>query len=194
MDAAVIWGLRWLDILTILAIVLGPILAVAIDRVQQRWTDTRRRRLDIFRDLMRTRKARLDPLHVGALNLVDLEFFGREKVITALRAYLHHLSLPMPMPEGQDTFFEHRNDLLVGLLHEIGVELGYKYDKRDLDKFSYGPVGWNDDQDVQRKNMGLLNQLLSGQRALPVTPMNPPSNNPFPPAPVPVSPGGGGSA
>jgi len=184
METAILWGLRWLDIATISAIILGPILAVAIDRLQQRWTDKKRRRLEIFRDLMRTRKARLDPVHVNALNLVDLEFHGRKDVVSAYRSYIGHLSVPMPSPEGQDQFFEHRADLLVALLYEMGRELGYSYDKRDLERLAYGPVVWNTDQDMQRQNMSLVNELLAGRRALPITPMNSPAQNPFPPPPV----------
>jgi hypothetical protein len=178
------WGLRWLDVATILAIVLGPVLAVGVDRLQQRWTEGKRRRLEIFRTLMRTRRARLDSDHVGALNLVDLEFYGRKKVMEAFRAYIGHLSSPLPMPESQDLFFEQREDLLVGLLNAMGRELGYAFDKRDLEKLAYGPAGWSRDQDMQRQNMVLVNQLLSGNRALPVTPMQSPSQNVFPPAPA----------
>lgn len=181
------WGLRWVDIATISAIILGPILAVAVDRVQQRWTDKARRRLEIFRDLMRTRKARLDPVHVNALNLVDLEFYGRKDVMSAYRSYIGHLSLPVPASDGQEQFFEHREDLLVALLYEIGRELGYSYDKRDLERLAYGPVGWNNDQNMQRQNMALVNDLLAGKRALPVTPMNSPAQNLFPPPPAQTS-------
>ncbi|MBZ9851221.1 hypothetical protein LB565_24850 [Mesorhizobium sp. CA14] len=184
MDAVVFLGLRWIDIATIAAIILGPILAVAIDRFQQRWTDRKRRRLKVFQDLMGTRRARLDPVHVAALNLVDLEFYGVENVMAPFRDYLAHLSAPLPMPEGQDRHSDQREDLFVSMLHAMGRELGYKYDKHDLAKLSYGPNGWNNDQNMQRHNMTLLNELLQGVRALPVTPMQPPSQNPFPPVPT----------
>lgn len=177
-------GLRWLDIATIAAIVLGPLLAVAVDRIQQRWTGKKTRRLEIFRDLMRTRKARLDPVHVNALNLVDLEFYGRPRVLSAFRSYIGHLSQPVPPQEAADPFFDHREELLVTLLFEMGRELGYSYDKRDLEKLAYGPVGWNNDQNMQRQNMVLVNELLAGRRALPITPMSAPAQNPFPPPPV----------
>lgn len=180
----VILGMRWLDIATLAAIVLGPILAVAVDRIQSRWTDSKRRRLETFRDLMRTRRARLDPVHVGALNLVDLEFYGREKVIGAYSAYIEHLSTPLPMPDAQERFFEKREELLVKLLYEMGQDLGYEFDKRDLETMAYGPTGWNNDQNLHRQNMTLLNEMLSGRRSLPVSSMQPPQQNPFPPAPV----------
>jgi hypothetical protein len=66
----------------------------------------------------------------------------------------------------------------------MGRELGYSYDKHDLGKLSYGPSGWGFDQDLQRNNMAMLNDLLKGNRALPVTPMTTPASSPFPPAPT----------
>lgn len=185
MDQQIFLGMRWTDVATILAIVLGPILAVGIDRFQQRWTDTKSRRLEIFRALMKTRKARLDPAHVSALNLIDLEFYGRQRVMAAFRSYIDHLSTPLPMPEGQAQFFEQREDLLLGLLHAMGDELGYSFDKHELEKLSYGPTGWNSDQNMQRQNMALLNDLLQGRRPLTVVAMQPTQQNPFPPAPEP---------
>jgi len=184
MQDTLAFGLRWIDIITVAAIVLGPILAVLVDKIRQSWTDHKSRKLSVFRSLMRTRRVRLDPEHVGALNLVDLEFYGRSRVIAAFSSYMNHLSSPMPSEEGQDRFFEQRDDLLVQLLYEMGRDLGFHYDKRDLAKHAYGPTGWFNEQDLQRQNMGCLNDILAGRRALPVTPMQPPAANPFPPAPT----------
>ena len=184
MQDAVFLGMRWIDIITIFAVVAGPIFAVAVDRFRQAQSDGKSRRLAVFRSLMKTRRQRLDPEHVGALNLVDLEFYGKSKVMDAFQIYMTHLSSPLPPPDGQDRFFEQRDDLLVRMLYEIGKDLGYSYDKHDLAKLAYGPVAWGRDEDIQRQNMGYLNELLAGKRALPVTPMQPPSNNPFPPMPT----------
>lgn len=184
MQEPVILGMRWIDIINIVAIVVGPILAVMIDRLRQHRADDKTRKLSVFRSLMRTRRLRLDPEHVGALNLVDLEFYGRPKVLDAFTAYMAHLSSPMPAEDGHDRFFEQREDLLVRLLYEMGKDLGFQYDKHDLAKLAYGPTGWYNEQDLQRQNMRYLNDLLAGRRALPITPMQPPAANPFPPAPA----------
>lgn len=186
MQEPVLLGMRWIDIINIFAIVVGPILAVGIDRLRQYRADEKSRKLSVFRSLMRTRRIRLDPEHVGALNLVDLEFYGRPKVLKAFSEYMGHLSSPMPSTEdGNDRFFEQREGLLVQLLYEIGKDLGLQYDKHDLSKLAYGPTGWLNEQELQRQNMGYLNELLAGRRALPVTSMQPPAANPFPPAPMP---------
>jgi hypothetical protein len=60
--------------LTIFALIVGPVAAVCITR----WLDQARvvkdRQLDVFRALMRTRKAAQSPDHVNALNLVEIDF------------------------------------------------------------------------------------------------------------------------
>lgn len=184
MQETILLGMRWIDLINLIAIVAGPILAVVVDRVRQGRADTHGRRLAIFRSLMRTRQLRLDPEHVGALNLVDLEFYGRMNVINAYSAYMDHLGSPLPTTDdGHERFFDQRDDLLVKLLYEMGKDLGLQYDKHDLKKLAYGPIGWAKEQETQRQNMVLFNELLAGKRALPITPMQPPAMNPFPPPP-----------
>ncbi|MFT4160908.1 DUF6680 family protein [Shinella sp.] len=185
MQEIVFLGMRWVDLINLIAIVVGPILAVVVDRLRQGRADTQSRRLAVFRALMRTRRQRLDPEHVGALNLVDLEFYGRKSVIEAFSAYMDHLASPNPTTEdGHERYFEQREDLLVKLLHEMGRDLGLHFDKHDLKKLAYGPTGWAVEQEIQRQNMTFFNELLAGKRALPITPMQqPPDLNPFPPPP-----------
>src|SRR5690606_22516710 len=114
-DGGVIFGLRWLDIATISAILLGPIFAVIVTRIQDKRREMRDRRVEILRSLLRTRQIRLSPDHVAALNLIELEFYGRKKVIDAHREYIKHLSSPLPVPDEQDRYFDVRHDLFVSL-------------------------------------------------------------------------------
>jgi hypothetical protein len=71
----------------------GPIPAVLITR----WIDKRRaereRQLDIFRALMRTRRAAIQPDHVNALNLVEIEFHNVQPVLTAYRDLTSHINV-----------------------------------------------------------------------------------------------------
>ncbi|WP_227271129.1 DUF6680 family protein [Roseobacter weihaiensis] len=156
--------------LTLLAIVTGPVIAVWLTRLLDARAARHNRRLNLFRDLMQTRGIRLDPLHVAALNIVELEFYNENEVRDAFKAYIDHLSGPAPEAASeQERFFGQRSDLFVALLSKIGAVVGYKFDKHDLDRNSYVPQGWDADQSLQRRNAQLLNGLLSGQRPLPVT-------------------------
>ena len=52
--------------------------------------------MEIFRMLMRTRRTRLYPEHVGALNLVEIEFAHDRPVIDAWRELFKHLGSEHP--------------------------------------------------------------------------------------------------
>lgn len=173
-------------ILTLVAIVLGPIAAVIVSRMGE---DRRRRRnsqLEIFRALMKTRRVRINAEHVWALNLIELEFYGKDSIIQAYRSYMKTLNSPYPKETGdglETAFFDEQSDLYNELLQLIGKELGYQLDKRDLDKTGYAPVGWQNDEELQRRNAVLFNEILQGRRALPIAPLAAPINSPFPPPP-----------
>lgn len=185
MQETILLGMRWIDLINLLAILAGPILAVMVDRSRQKRAGEKGRRLAVFRSLMRTRRHRLDPEHVGALNLIDLEFFGKTSVIRAFSSYMDHLWSSVPTTEdGNNRWNKRQEDLLVGLLSEMGKECGLKYDMRDLERRAYGPIGWEHQQETQQQNMAFLNELLAGKRALPITTMTqPPAMNAFPPPP-----------
>ena len=155
---------------TIAAIWLGPIKAVQITRRHDRQREERNRKLDVFTSLMKTRGFTLAPEHVMALNVVQVEFCDNSAVDVAYRKYLELLSRPFPKPgtEGAEHFFEQNEDALYDLLHAIGDDRGFKYDKRDLKKLAYGPVGWLDDESQIRAFRGLAVEVLAGRRALPV--------------------------
>jgi hypothetical protein len=84
---------------TLAAIVLGPVLAVIVTRFIDANTEKRRRKFDVFRNLMQTRGIRIDPIHVAALNVVEIEFFDDSDVRAAYRTYIEHLGAPMAVVE-----------------------------------------------------------------------------------------------
>ena len=159
----------WYALATLAAITLGPIIAVLVTRLLDSSREKQRRRLDVFRNLMQTRGVRLDPVHVSALNIVEIEFYKDGRVRQAFQSYIQHLSSPMPEVREQERYFEQRSDLFMNLLFEVGSSVGLAFDKRDLERLSYVPQGWDSDQSMQRKNAEMLGQLLSGQRAIPIT-------------------------
>ena len=159
----------WYAMATLVAIAVGPIIAVIVTRMLDCAAEKRRRRLDVFRNLMQTRGVRLDPVHVAALNVVEVEFYKDKDVRDAFQSYIQHLSAPMPDVAEQDRFLEQRYDLFMDLLFKIGSSVGFSFDKRDLERLGYFPQGWDRDQNMQRRNVEMLGQLLSGQRAIPIT-------------------------
>lgn len=65
------------DIIMTSAVILGPILAVQAQKVIEKFQETRKRRMALFKTLMSTRAERLNRDHVQALNMIDIDFYGR---------------------------------------------------------------------------------------------------------------------
>lgn len=186
------WAFKISDVLnalilfaTIFAIYLGPIRAVEAARKKEDIRDAARRKREIFAALMRTRRIYMHPDHVGALNLIQLEFIASDKVIRAYRDYIANLSETVPNPGPPlDAFQRRRGDLFFDLLHEIAKTVGCDIDKRDLERLAYVPTGWETDEGEMRIFRLAVIELLHGRRALPVAPFQPqPAVNPFPPPP-----------
>ncbi|WP_332700445.1 DUF6680 family protein [Devosia sp.] len=175
----------WILVVTVAAIIAGPIAAVVVTRWGDGRRETRRRKSEILSALMKTRPMRLSFEHVAALNLIQLEFHGENEIQAAYGNYVAHLNQEMPK-EGValDKFVELRADLFIELLHSIGKHLGFGFDKRDLAKLSYGPVGWENDENSIRMLRSLSVDVLTGRQALSVImrPSAAPSTM-FPPPP-----------
>ena len=155
--------------LTIVAIIIGPILAVQAQKWIERRREDRFRKLYLFRELMATRAARLSQRHVEALNLIDLEYPGDkakdESVHQAWRSYLDALGTPNA-PERQEIIFSKRNDAFIELMYQMAKRLDFPFDKVAIQRDVYSPIGHGkveDDQELIRR--GVV-ELLTGKRAL----------------------------
>jgi Family of unknown function (DUF6680) len=160
--------------ITIAAIILGPVLAVQA----QKWIEAARfnqnQRLFIFKRLMATRGTPISPIHVEALNLIDLEFAGRSKkhkqVRTRWKEYLDNLTRldqdPQKQKEQLPAWSEKNQELLANLLHDMGKAVGYDFDTVHLKRSAYTPIGHANmelENQVMRK---LTIEVLAGKKAL----------------------------
>ena len=106
--------------LTIIAIVLGPILALWAQRISDRRREAKSKTW-VFRELMATRTARLSARHVEALNLIDLEYDQKRSrdrtVLDAWRLYLDSLSNTPPEPQ-RPSHFQRRDELFVDVMYD----------------------------------------------------------------------------
>ena len=167
----------WMGLATILAVLVGPILAVLITRYMDAARADKGRMLDIYRTLMRTRMVPLHWDHVGALNLVEVEFVAHSAVVDAWKAYL--ASLAQPLPSLRD-----RGALLTTLLDKIAQALGIKIEQLDILRGNYVPQGWADDDTDQRLLRRRLLNVLDGNASFPIHVQSPPlGGSPYPPPP-----------
>lgn len=155
----------------IFAVIAGPILAVQIQKYIEGKREAKERKIRVFKDLMSTRASTLAHQHVVAINLVGLEFQGKEfsKVVNAWKTYLDHLgSYPNDDESMAKIWGEKRNDQLSDLLYEMGISLGFEFDKVHIKKAGYIPKGYTDREEEQTFIRHAVADLLLGKRDLPM--------------------------
>ncbi|MFO0230100.1 DUF6680 family protein [Gemmatimonas sp.] len=166
-------SIRLYEWLTLLSVVLGPILAVQVQKFLEDRREKRRRCLALFHTLMATRADRLSGEHVRALNMIDLEFYGRtalglhvpskaEKAVTnAWHKYIESL--------GRDTNFAERDSLFFGMLYQMALALGYRLDEAALRRDCYSPRAHGEDRVLDAEIRDGLAKVLTEKRALRVS-------------------------
>ena len=176
----------WMGLATIVAVISGPVIAVLMTRYLDDLRADNARKLDIFRTLMRTRGMRLHWDHVGALNLVEVEFIDHPKVVEAWKAYLANLGKELPPLEQKDRhnqIIKNREKLLITLIDEIATVLKIKIKPLDILEDNYVPQGWADDEWEQKLVRRGLIDLLDKKTSIPILIQQHQEQNPYPPPP-----------
>lgn len=129
-----IFGMESKDIIMTAAVIIGPILAVQTQKLLEQFRERKNQRLSIFRILMSTRAQRLHREHVQALNMIDIEFYGRkiplfkikyqtkrEQAVThAWKSYNSHLNKLQDYPD-INIWFSKSDDLFTDLLYALST-------------------------------------------------------------------------
>jgi hypothetical protein len=168
------------DWLMIVAVLAAPVLAVQVQKHLEYLREQRGRKVHLFQTLMATRGARLSPVHVQALNMIDIEFYGArafglnskrsgsdQAVLDAWKTYHDHLGESVA-PEQMNDWGRKKEDLFIEMLHCMANAVGYHFDKVQLRKGIYTPRGHGElevDQQVIRES---LVSILSGKKAVPI--------------------------
>jgi hypothetical protein len=164
------WTIKVTDIIMVIALLLGPVIAVQITEYLRNQKDSRSRKVHIFRTLMATRSAQLAAMHIEALNLVELEFQdgqrSSKRVVDAGRLYIAHLS---DRNYPKDMWPARKNELLVDLLYEMSTTLGYNFDKVQIKAGSYYPSGYEETENDNFEIRKLWLDILKGKNKLPTT-------------------------
>jgi len=156
------------DFLMILAILIGPTIGVFLVKKVDEEKEKRRRREDVFKILMRTRKDPITQDHVGALNLVELEFEKEEKVLNAFKEYFTNLNTQHKKSDRETDqefnirIYQDRQALLAKLLHAMAKILNFKIEQLEIFEGGYIPQGWGDERSLQKLLQLGLNNILSG--------------------------------
>lgn len=170
-------GLELKDWATIVAALLGPILAVQAQKAVESFREKQRRKAFLFEQLMATRAARLAPEHVRALNMIDLVFYGErvlgiqrrsakeQRVLDAWKEYHDHLNNKV-----EDTqislWLAQGEELFTNLLYAVAQDLGFKFDRVQLKRGSYSPVAHGEIEAEQTELRKATLSLVTGKHAL----------------------------
>ncbi|MCU6368748.1 MULTISPECIES: DUF6680 family protein [Enterobacter] len=185
----ILFGMESKDIIMTAAVIIGPILAVQIQKTLEQFRERKQSRLSIFRTLMSTRAQRLHREHVQALNMIDIEFYGRkipiikiryqtkkEQTVThAWKSYNSHLNKIQDYPD-INIWISKSDDLFTDLLYALSQAMNYDFDKVQLQRDCYRPIAHGDLETTQANILKGLEKVFSGDTALPMFITNAPLN------------------
>lgn len=167
------------DWITIGAVIAGPILAVQAQKVIESIKERKERKLRLFHTLMETRATRLSGSHVSALNMIDLEFYGRsifgkrwqskadKEVTNAWKIYNDHLNNGAP-EDRIDAWVERGTELFTRLLYSMSLSLGYDFDEVQLKRDCYSPIAHGRVEREQEKIREGLVDVFEGRKSIPM--------------------------
>ena len=169
-QVSVMSDVAWFGFGTIFATILGPIFAVFMTR----WVDARReryrRRLDLFRMLMRSRRNPLSTDFVGGLNLIEVEYYDDDEVLKAWRALLDDLDRSRATTvEDEVKIGQRREYLRAVLLSQMAKTLRFKIPELEIFKGGYNPEGHAQIDAELAINRRFFAEIATGKRAFPVT-------------------------
>ncbi|UVI39250.1 DUF6680 family protein [Qipengyuania spongiae] len=130
------------DWLTLLAIVLGPIIAVVITLAFQKHREDRERKLVVVRMLMATRHLPGDPNYSTAINLIPVEFHGKPAVMEAFKEYKRATGQDRPLlPDGNHRVNQEVATAQTKLISALLQTLGMSVSEADLAVQAYAADG-----------------------------------------------------
>jgi hypothetical protein len=156
------------DIIMIVALFGGPIAAVWISESRRRKDEIQHQRIHVFRTLMATRTTTLYQNHIEALNLVEIEFYNDRRIMDAWQLYRNHLDDSEFIKRDLLAWDKERNKLLIDLLYEMSIVLGYSFDKSQIQQGVYYPTGYQRVENENAEARTLWLQVLKGERQLPM--------------------------
>jgi hypothetical protein len=165
------------DWITVIATLLGPILAVQAQKFLEQIREHQRRKAEVFEQLMATRAAVVAPEHVRALNMIDLVFYGKRRfgklrrtsneqsVLDCWKEYFSHLN--ETVDEQHSTIWDvRRRELLTNLLQAVAIDTGFNFDRVQLRQGLYSPIAHSHLEEEQIKLRRALTSLVSGETPL----------------------------
>ncbi len=171
-----------LTIIAMTATLISPLIAIQTQKFIEKHSQIKTLKIDIFKQLMATRSpnARLSNEHVRALNMIDLAFYGKIRrgkarrsasesdVLSSWKLYFAHLNTSYPDNDNAlgTIWNQISNNLFLDLLSEIAKDIGYNFERVQLQTAIYSPVAHGAIENDQLKIRKGLAAIFSGEDAL----------------------------
>lgn len=159
------------DLAIMFATLLGPILAVQAQKLIEKRNSAHERKVALFEQLMATRAVRLSSEHVRALNMIDIYFYGKgpskrskteTKVLEAWKIY-HDLLSDKYEPDQVIVWNSRLEDYFIDLMVAMSDDLRYSFDKVQIKRSSYFPVGHSNMEITNEKIRNATLNVLEGK-------------------------------
>jgi len=165
-----------IEIVTIIALVAGPAVGVAITLWHQRQTEKRAAKERLFMTLMAHRKS-LSPAPdwTNSLNLIDVVYADSPKIVGQWHS-LYDILIQTPLN------MQRFNRLYIELLSAMATSLGYRsIQQTDIGKF-YTPQAYGDQAITNAEIQKELLRVLKATASIPIFPTYPKGDDkPTPP-------------
>lgn len=146
------WINTHVELLTIPAIILAPIVTLQIQKIIEDYKEKKNRKFFIFKKLMATRANSAEFEHVQALNMIDIEFYDNKVIRNKWDIYREHLNSNNTSNDStvQINWENNRIDHLTNLLVEMSKFFKYDFDEKIIKTGSYYPkiFGWKNQEDA----------------------------------------------
>ena len=150
----------WFDWITVVAILVGPVLALSVQRVLDWIRNREATQKRLYFTLMGTRAKFLSDEHVQALNTIDVIFSKDQTIRDLWRRCLDHLAKDVNAQGWNETLL----DLRVDLYQAIGNRLGYRYTTDYIKRGVYFPTHHSNVLENQNKVLaGLAKAVETGK-------------------------------
>lgn len=172
-------SMKYTEIIMVAAVLLGPIIAVQLQKYLERIREKRNRQLEVYRTLMSYRGDMASKPYIRALNMIDVEFHSSssdtKQILGAWKAYLDHMA---NAPKDQDDprynekieiWHSKSPDMQSDLLYAMGKYLGYEFEKLHIKRGAYWPIAVKGESEQHMKIRNGLAAIFDGNYAIPVT-------------------------
>jgi hypothetical protein len=153
-------------LITVVAIVIAPITALWAQRKSDDRRALKERRENIFKTLWVNRSRPFYLARIDALNMIDVEFFGKAKVIDAWADLFAHYCAP-PQGATDAQIAQAREEKYATLLYEISQVLHYEFGKTHIRDNIYRPTLHQEFDGIELETRRRILDLLRGD-ALPI--------------------------